>query len=97
MQNQNSKDVPLNEDREHLSACHARWRERGNRKSEGKEFNEKWEFEQCMRCRYFIALSGIFVSDWGGCSNKESPFDGRIMFEHDGCDYFELIEFEDSE
>jgi hypothetical protein len=24
--------------------------------------------------------------DWGGCTNERSVFDGRVMFEHDGCE-----------
>lgn len=80
----------LSENEEHLSSCHDRWMERRNRKSEQEEFNEKWEFEQCFRCTYFLPLSGILGSDWGGCSNEKSPFDGRLMFEHDGCEEFEL-------
>lgn len=24
--------------------------------------------------------------DWGACTNDRSVFDGRVMFEHDGCE-----------
>jgi len=47
---------------------------------------------QCGQCRYYIPLYGKFKSDYGACSNSKSPFDQKVMFEHDGCEYFEPVE-----
>jgi hypothetical protein len=32
---------------------------------------------------------GALGSDYGACINRESRFDGRVMFEHDGCAAFD--------
>ncbi len=41
--------------------------------------------EQCGGCRYYVVLGGASMSDWGICSNANSPHDGTAMFEHGGC------------
>lgn len=79
----------LGENTEHGSACHYRWMERRNRKIEDEYANQDWNYEQCFRCRYFIRLTGVLIEDWGACSNAKSPCDGRVMFEHDGCEEFD--------
>ncbi|MER7741941.1 hypothetical protein ABTX34_27115 [Streptomyces sp. NPDC096538] len=33
-------------------------------------------------------MSGQLGQDYGACSNPVSPFDGRVRFEHDGCQSF---------
>ena len=53
---------------------------------------EIWGIQQCFNCCYFIPLSGAFQNDYGGCTNKKSPFDKQVMFEHDGCDFHEPVE-----
>ena len=50
---------------------------------------ERWANEQCGQCRYYVLLMGSLHSDWGACSNPASAFDGRVMFEHDGCSVYE--------
>jgi hypothetical protein len=35
-------------------------------------------------------LPGKFAFDWGVCSNVKSSMDGKVAFEHDGCDFFLL-------
>ena len=79
----------LGDDETHGRACHSRWMERRNRKIEQEYANQDWYYEQCLRCRYFIPLTGYLVGDWGACSNAKSSFDGRVMFEHDGCEEFD--------
>ena len=37
---------------------------------------------QCGGCRFFLGLD----SDYGICSNPASRYDGRIVFEHVGCE-----------
>lgn len=37
---------------------------------------------QCGGCRFFLALD----SDYGICGNAASRYDGRIVFEHIGCE-----------
>jgi hypothetical protein len=79
-------------DAEHRQACHDRWMELRNRRQEEQSYKDEWYAEQCGSCRFFVPLQGLFSADWGGCSNAKSPFDGRVMFEHDGCEFFELSE-----
>ena len=40
-----------------------------------------WIPHQCGGCRYFAALN----ADWGFCLQEASPNDGRVVFEHGGC------------
>ena len=47
-----------------------------------KEVAEQGGAYQCGGCRFFLALG----SDYGICSNKASRYDGRIVFEHVGCE-----------
>lgn len=41
----------------------------------------EWVEHQCGGCKFFAALD----ADWGICWNAESPQDGRLVFEHNGC------------
>lgn len=50
------------------------------------EVGEYWK--ECMSCAYYIPLIGAYDRDAGGCTNAASPCDGRITFEHDGCDAY---------
>jgi DUF3027 family protein len=58
------------------------------------EHPDEWTAEQCLMCQYYIKLSGDLGYDWGVCSNVDSPLDGKVMFEHDGCEYFTFAEDE---
>ncbi|MGN6697121.1 MAG: DUF3027 domain-containing protein [Thermomicrobiales bacterium] len=78
----------LASDREHFRACHARWMETRNRTMEEADYPDRWYAEQCGGCQYFVRLAGAFIEDYGACTNQTSPCDGRVMFEHDGCDQF---------
>lgn len=71
--------------KQHFDSCHARWMKRRNRKQEDPKYKEEWYAEQCLMCKYFIPLTGVFIEDYGACSNPSSAFDGVIRFEHDGC------------
>ena len=87
-------DFPLALDVEHARTCHYRWILRRNNLKEGEDYNslpDEWAQQQCGECLYYVPLrgAGAFSSDWGVCSNAESPFDGRAMFEHDGCSHYE--------
>ncbi|RNF85930.1 DUF3027 domain-containing protein [Montanilutibacter psychrotolerans] len=79
----------LSESLEHLYACHDRWIGRVNRDKSVEDPPDEWVWNQCESCRYWIPLTGKFRTDWGGCSNRESAFDGVLRFAHDGCDKFE--------
>ena len=79
-------------DVEHGRACHDRWMDRRNRRQEDPQYQDRWYAEQCGACRYFVRLQGVLEADYGACSNTKSPFDGRVMFEHDGCEFFESSE-----
>ena len=80
-------------DKTHFNETHRRWMEKRNRIQEDvANYNDSWGLQQCFNCCYFIPLSGIFQNDYGGCSNEKSPFDKRVMFEHDGCEFHVVIE-----
>jgi hypothetical protein len=49
---------------------------------------------QCGGCRFWIALCGQIGNDSGACTNVEAAFDGRVRFEHDGCEAFAVREDE---
>ncbi|MEU0403451.1 DUF3027 domain-containing protein [Streptomyces sp. NPDC006197] len=51
-------------------------------------YRDEWFDEQCGGCRFWIALSGELGLDWGACTRADSRFDGRVRFEHDGCERF---------
>ena len=80
--------VSLSNDIAHFRSCHLRWSQRMNRDTDAPGYKDEWYSEQCLFCRYLIPLSGAFAEDYGACSNEASPFDGKVMFEHDGCDNF---------
>ena len=75
-------------DPELQKAASRRWKDHRHRCPGDPGAPERWAFEQCGRCRYFIPLDGPMGADWGACSNNDSPFDRQVMFEHDGCDAF---------
>lgn len=40
----------------------------------------------CRTCRFFVYLDGSFaLTEYGGCANAASPFDGRIVNVRSGC------------
>jgi hypothetical protein len=78
----------LGESQTHFEDSHRRWLRRLNRNMTDPSYKDEWAYEQCFSCIYFVPLTGRFKSDYGACTNPKSPFDGRVMFEHDGCDYF---------
>ena len=51
-------------------------------KASPPEVSEEAGSYQCGGCRWFLALD----SDYGICANKDSRYDGRITFEHIGCE-----------
>jgi len=81
-------EISLVDSPRHFKACHKRWMERRNRRAEAKDYRDMWLEEQCMFCRYFVPLTGVFGEDYGACSNAQSPSDGMVRFEHDGCSEF---------
>jgi hypothetical protein len=83
-----SHNKALVNDREHLEETHKRWIKNIHWDRYGSNAREDWQGKQCLTCRYFIPLSGIFGDDYGVCSNVASPLDGTVRFEHDGCDEY---------
>ncbi len=79
----------LRDDDRHGQHCHDRWMKSRNRRTEDPAYQDDWYETQCGTCRYFVPLMGVFIDDWGACTNPDSEFDRRVMFEHDGCDAFE--------
>ncbi|MFJ6705758.1 MULTISPECIES: DUF3027 domain-containing protein [unclassified Streptomyces] len=80
------------DDRAHNHACHKRWSQVQNRSTRRSDYRDDWYDEQCGGCRYWVALSGELGRDWGVCTRAASEFDGRVRFEHDGCDLFVVRE-----
>ncbi|MFI7467828.1 DUF3027 domain-containing protein [Nonomuraea sp. NPDC049646] len=71
------------------SAIHERWLAGCHRRTEDPDYREEWYSEQCGACRFWFPLAGALGNDYGACANAASPFDGRVRFEHDGCDAFQ--------
>lgn len=71
------------DDTQHFERCHERWI-----KLAGHDL-QQWREDQCQTCIYYIPLTGLFTSDWGACTNRHSPHDGTVKFEHGGCDQHE--------
>ena len=86
----------LRDSSEHFSETHERWLNKFplNRNIMSPDYKEEWIPEQCFKCQFYIKLTGLFGMDWGVCSNKASHLDGRVMFEHDGCEFFTFAEDE---
>jgi hypothetical protein len=83
----------LANDATHKYKVHKRWREQIvpiSRVPGTPGYKEEWYNEQCGACKYYLPLTGRFGDDWGVCSNPDSSFDGKVKFEHDGCDSFSL-------
>ncbi len=76
------------EDQDHNDRCHTRWLASLNRSTAQLDYRDEWYDTQCGGCRFWIALSGELGQDYGVCSNPASSFDGRVRFEHDGCESF---------
>lgn len=71
------------DDEKALDDAHERFVKRLYLNADGKAHFRQ---EQCCWCRKFVPLSGPLGSDWGVCINDQSPRDGLLTFEHDGCD-----------
>ena len=67
---------------------HARWAQGQHRPMDDPGYRDEWYAEQCGGCRFWIALGGVLGDDYGVCANAVSPRDGRVQFEHDGCEAF---------
>ncbi|MFI9001089.1 DUF3027 domain-containing protein [Streptomyces sp. NPDC053541] len=80
------------DDREFGGEVHARWLTMLHRSTADPGYRDEWYDEQCGGCRFWLALSGEPGLDWGACTHARSPFDGRVRFEHDGCDAFAVRE-----
>lgn len=88
----------LKGDIKHFSMTHKRWLEKYpiNRNVLSPSYKEEWLPDQCFKCQFYVGLTGLFESSWGVCSNPDSYLDGRIMFEHDGCEFYSFAEDETS-
>ncbi|MBM9624559.1 DUF3027 domain-containing protein [Streptomyces zhihengii] len=84
-----AEDEPrTGDDQDHNDRCHARWQVSLNRSTAQSGYRDEWYDAQCGGCCFWIALSGRLGQDYGACSNPGSSFDGRVRFEHDGCESF---------
>jgi hypothetical protein len=82
----------------HLAEVHERWMMRRNRRQEDPDYRDEWWAQQCGMCRFWIALQPPLGHDFGVCTNPASQFDGRVQFEHDGCENFEqAVEWAEAE
>jgi hypothetical protein len=73
------------------SDTHKRWdlKLTLNRDMSHPGYRDDWYAEQCGGCKHYYPLTGPLGSDWGACTNPNSPLDGQLRFEHHGCDHFE--------
>lgn len=74
-------------DPHHRRATHLRWVAHRNRDTGAPDYPEAWYAEQCGGCWFYVPLAGEYGSDWGACTNPKSTMDGRVIFEHDGCEH----------
>lgn len=44
---------------------------------------------QCGGCQFYLTLEGPLGADWGVCTNQQSEYDGRAVFEHWTCSQFD--------
>lgn len=87
-----SDEAWTGDDREHNGKCHERWLQLRNRLTDQPGYRDEWFDEQCGGCRFWVALGGELGRDWGVCTHPGSEFDGRVRFEHDGCELFAVRE-----
>jgi len=80
-----------------VRTIHDRWSKRLNRDQSSAQYRDEWYGEQCLHCRFYVPLEPPLGFDYGVCANFESPLDGRVMFEHDGSDWFALNEGYDAD
>lgn len=88
----------LSEDRQYAQQTFYRWLSKfpKNRDNTSSDYRDEWVNEQCFTCQYYVKLTGVVGMDWGVCSNPLSPLDGRVTYEHDGCNFFSFAEDEDN-
>jgi hypothetical protein len=86
----------LADDQDHFRQCHERWKKNIHRDLNASNKPDIWCDQECAQCAFYVRLGGKFAYDYGVCSNKQSPHDGQLMFEHDGCEHFVLAEEDDS-
>ncbi|GGQ32964.1 hypothetical protein GCM10010249_59400 [Streptomyces roseolilacinus] len=72
----------------HNDLVHERWLRLVNRSTATPGYRDAWYDAQCGGCEFWVALSGKLGRDWGACTQAGSGFDGRVRFEHDGCEHF---------
>lgn len=83
-----AEDVPLLYNEVHWKKTADRWTIQFNRPPYLGEDDRPDEYDnQCGICRYYVPLQGLFSADFGACTNEQSACDGRVMFEHDGCEH----------
>ena len=83
---------PLLNNETHFKECHKRWVAHTNRDINAPNKPDEWCDQECGLCAYYVPLTGLFAHDYGICSNPASKFDGKVMFEHDGCENFVLAD-----
>ena len=42
-------------------------------------------------CKHYVTLAGALGADWGVCTNPWSPRAGLLTFEHQGCEFFNMM------
>ncbi|MGH2610131.1 MAG: DUF3027 domain-containing protein [Tepidiformaceae bacterium] len=64
------------------AAGHRAWKRSDDSAPRETEEGDSFIPHQCGGCHWFAA----FNYDWGMCCNETSVNDGRVVFEHGGCD-----------
>jgi hypothetical protein len=75
--------APRPNDHAFAETTHHRWSDRRLRKMEDPAYRDEWYAEQCGGCRFWIALTGVLGSDYGGCVNdRENSPVAIVSFPH---------------
>ena len=56
-----------------------------------RDLSEDYGPDCSNQCKHFLKLAGELGSDWGVCTNYQSPRKGLLTYEHMGCRQYEEI------
>jgi hypothetical protein len=88
----------LMDNEKHSARTHRRWADKyePNRNPMSPDYKEEWNQQPCFQCQFYVKLTGLLGTSWGICSNESSYLDGKVMYEHDGCEFFSYAKDEES-
>lgn len=77
-----------------FKTCHPRWSKKlgptPGMLPEGSKIRDQYEMgHQCGMCRFYVPLESDLGMDWGVCAQPKSFHDGKVVFEHHTCEFFD--------